>query len=113
MSLSEGTLNAQFGSRRIHFTDWVYEGERVPVYESEDAAALEEGPHVICVVHFDPGEDDWVLNELQIPPRHPATADAWAWLESRTVQEMDAYRRDRIAATLMEIDAIFNGWEAE
>lgn len=40
-----------------------------------------------------------------VPKRHPATIKAWEWLQSRTVQEMDAERRDKIAAQLMELDA--------
>lgn len=114
MTLSQGTLDAQFGLRRIHFSDWVYEGERVSVYETEDAAALGEGPSVICVAHFDARDDDWVLVELPtVPPRHPATADAWAWLQSRTIQEMDIERRYQIASALVKIDATFNSWEGE
>jgi hypothetical protein len=37
--------------------------------------------------------------------RHPATAKAWAWLESRTPRELSHEKRDKIAGTLMEVDA--------
>jgi hypothetical protein len=37
--------------------------------------------------------------------RHPATAKAWDWLASRTLQEVDRDRHDRIAGILMGLDA--------
>lgn len=46
------------------------------------------------------------------PPRHTATADAWAWLEGEE-PGMHAVRRIRIAAALKEIDAEFLRWEGE
>lgn len=42
---------------------------------------------------------------MSAPVRHPATEKAWAWLESRPEEEMEPYRRARIAVTLTELDA--------
>jgi hypothetical protein len=46
-----------------------------------------------------------------IPARHPASAAAWAWLESRTVQELPPDKRDAIAEKLMDIDAELWSWD--
>lgn len=54
-----GTLWAMRDNRMIHFTDYVYEGEKVDVYESVEAAEEERGTVEQMVVHRD--EDDWWL----------------------------------------------------
>lgn len=54
-----GSLWAMRGNRMIHFTDFVYEGEKVDVYESVEAAEEETGPVVQMTVCRD--EDDWWL----------------------------------------------------
>jgi hypothetical protein len=46
-----------------------------------------------------------------IPARHPATQPIWAWLQSRTVQELTTEKRDEIAGKLMDLDAELWTWE--
>jgi hypothetical protein len=46
-----------------------------------------------------------------IPARHPVTQPIWTWLQSRTTQELTTEKRDKIAATLMDLDAELWSWD--
>lgn len=51
------------------------------------------------------------IERAGVPMRHPATKDAWAWLQSRTVQELSSKKRDEIASILMDLDAQLWSWD--
>ncbi len=66
MSGRPSTTRAMDGDRSIYFTDLVYEGEVVDVYETMEQAEMDEGPHRKMRVCRD--GDDWWLEA------HPAAA---------------------------------------